>query len=181
MSASWAVPRRRGRDGIDRPSWRAAECSLAKTRAMCSACAAARTTCSGIDGRVRSWRACRPARRQTQAGCRAGFPGLCTGRIRRKSFASCRFISATKSNIALRMSRLELANARTSWASHRVKCSDVASLRMRMRSRFGLPGERDRFGKVRILRAFPLFASSFLRRDLTPLAMPSRVLARALH
>jgi len=50
-----------------------------------------------------------------------------------------------------------------------------------MRSRFGLPGERDPFGKVRILRAFPLFASSFLRRDLAPLAMPARVWAKALH
>jgi len=59
------------------------------------------------------------------------------------------------------------------------KCSDIASLRMR--SRFGLPSERDPFSKVRIPRAFPLFACSFLRRDLAPLAMPARVLARASH
>ena len=54
-------------------------------------------------------------------------------------------------------------------------------MRMRSRFRFGLPGKRDRFGKVRILRAFPLFVSSFLRRDLTPLAMPARVLTKVSH
>ena len=47
VSAPRPVPRRRRRHGICRPPWRAAGFSLAGTRAMCSVCGAAGTTCSG--------------------------------------------------------------------------------------------------------------------------------------
>jgi len=57
--------------------------------------------------------------------------------------------------------------------------SDVAS--QSVRTSFGLQGERDPVGKVRITLAFPVLACSFLGCDLAPLAMPARVLARASH
>ena len=56
---------------------------------------------------------------------------------------------------------------------------DVAG--KRMRCCFGLQGERDPDGKVRILACLPVLACSFLRRDFAPLAMPARVLAKASH